>query len=118
MGTNLHVIHHTIMPAACWWGVKFTPGGHGTFFGLLNTFVHAIMYSYYLVAAMGPQYQKYLWWKKYLTTMQMVQFVLVFLHTVQPLIFTGDQYFFLFMAFYKKAYRSKPSEVKVNGVSG
>merc|ERR1712137_685391 len=36
--TNLHVIHHSVMPAACWWGVKFTPGGHGTFFGMLNTF--------------------------------------------------------------------------------
>lgn len=29
--TNLHVIHHSLMPAATWWGVKFTPGGHGTF---------------------------------------------------------------------------------------
>jgi len=89
--TNLHVIHHSVMPAACWWGVKFTPGGHGTFFGMLNTFVHVIMYSYYLVAAMGPQYQKYLWWKKYLTTMQMVQFVIVFLHTIQ-LFFNGCNY--------------------------
>lgn len=25
-----------------------------------------------MVAAMGPEYQKYIWWKKYLTTMQMV----------------------------------------------
>lgn len=116
--TNLHVIHHTIMPAACWWGVKFTPGGHGTFFGLLNTFVHVIMYSYYLVAAMGPQYQKYLWWKKYLTTMQMVQFVLVFLHTVQlffiecdfPIIlayvmcFNSIMFMTLFTNFYIQAY--------------
>lgn len=30
------------------------------------------MYSYYLFTAMGPQFQKYLWWKKYLTTLQMV----------------------------------------------
>jgi elongation of very long chain fatty acids protein 7 len=55
-----------------WFGVKFTPGGHSTFFGLLNTAVHIVMYSYYLFAAMGPQLQKYLWWKKYLTTLQMV----------------------------------------------
>ncbi|KAK4021843.1 elongation of very long chain fatty acids protein [Daphnia magna] len=81
--TNLHVIHHSIMPAAVWWGVKFTPGGHATFFGMLNTFVHIIMYTYYLLAAMGPKYQKYLWWKKHLTTMQMVQFVTVFFHTAQ-----------------------------------
>lgn len=55
-----------------WFGVKFTPGGHSTFFGLLNTAVHIVMYTYYMFAAMGPQYQKYLWWKKYLTGLQMV----------------------------------------------
>lgn len=52
--------------------MKFAPGGHSTFFALLNTFVHIIMYFYYMVAAMGPEYQKYIWWKKYLTTLQMV----------------------------------------------
>jgi hypothetical protein len=25
-----------------------------------------------MVAALGPQYQKYIWWKKYLTAFQMV----------------------------------------------
>lgn len=83
--TNLHVIHHSIMPATVWWGVRFTPGGHATFFGTLNTFVHIVMYTYYLLAAMGPRYQKYLWWKKHLTTMQMIQFVTVFFHSVQVL---------------------------------
>lgn len=47
-------------------------GGHSTFFALLNTFVHIVMYFYYMVAAMGPKYQKYIWWKKYLTAFQMV----------------------------------------------
>ena len=32
------------------------------------------MYSYYAIAAMGPAYQKYLWWKKYLTVFQMVRY--------------------------------------------
>lgn len=70
--STLHVIHHGVMPMSVWFGVKFTPGGHSSFFGFLNTFVHIIMYSYYLIAALGPKYQKYLWWKKYLTTIQMV----------------------------------------------
>jgi hypothetical protein len=39
---------------------------------MLNTFVHIIMYSYYLLAALGPRFQKYVWWKKYLTVLQMV----------------------------------------------
>jgi hypothetical protein len=32
------------------------------------------MYSYYLLAALGPEVQKYLWWKKYLTTLQIVSY--------------------------------------------
>lgn len=32
---------------------------------------------------MGPQVHKYLWWKKYLTSMQIVQFVIVFIHQAQ-----------------------------------
>ncbi len=47
-------------------------GGHSTFFAMLNSFVHIVMYFYYMIAAMGPQYQKYIWWKKYLTAFQMV----------------------------------------------
>lgn len=70
--STLHVIHHGIMPFSVWWGVKFAPGGHSSFFGFLNTFVHIVMYTYYMLAAMGPKVQKYLWWKKYLTIFQMV----------------------------------------------
>ncbi|KFB53505.1 AGAP004372-PA-like protein [Anopheles sinensis] len=38
---------------------------------MLNSFVHIVMYFYYMVAALGPKYQKYIWWKKYLTAFQM-----------------------------------------------
>jgi hypothetical protein len=48
-------------------------GGHGTLLGVINSFVHIIMYSYYLLAALGPSVQKYLWWKKYLTSLQLVR---------------------------------------------
>jgi len=40
--------------------------------GFVNSVVHVIMYFYYMVAAMGPKYQKYIWWKKYMTVIQMV----------------------------------------------
>lgn len=39
-----------------------------------NCFVHFVMYFYYLVSALGPQYRKYLWWKKYLTSLQLVSY--------------------------------------------
>ncbi|CAL8108644.1 unnamed protein product [Orchesella dallaii] len=83
--STLHVIHHGIMPMSVWFGVKFTPGGHSTFFGLLNTFVHIIMYVYYMLAALGPEYQKYLWWKKHLTTVQIIQFIGIATHSFQLL---------------------------------
>ena len=42
------------------------------FMGVLNTFVHIIMYSYYGLSALGPSVQKHLWWKKYVTKLQLV----------------------------------------------
>jgi len=60
------------MPMISWGVTKYFPGGHGTFIGVINSFVHIIMYTYYLLAALGPELQKYLWWKKYITTLQLV----------------------------------------------
>ncbi|XP_050499386.1 elongation of very long chain fatty acids protein-like [Diabrotica virgifera virgifera] len=119
--STLHVIHHGVMPMSVWFGVKFTPGGHSSFFGFLNTFVHIIMYSYYLLAALGPRYQKYLWWKKYLTAIQMVQFVLVMVHAFQLLFIDCNypkafvwwigmhafMFYFLFSNFYKETYNKQ-----------
>lgn len=47
-------------------------GGFGTFPPMVNSFIHFLMYSYYGLAAMGPHMQKYLWWKKYMTKLQIV----------------------------------------------
>ncbi|CAB4056724.1 ELOVL4 [Lepeophtheirus salmonis] len=54
--TFLHVYHHSTMFCLWWIGVKYVAGG-----------------SSFLVRA-------YLWWKKYLTSIQMVQFVFCFGH--------------------------------------
>jgi len=117
--TYLHVIHHSCMFMSMWFGLHHTPGGHITFMGFLNTFIHTVMYSYYLLAAMGPRIRPYLWWKKYLTRMQLIQFVLIFLHTAQLLVFPCEGvppslilwtmlysglFFALFINFYVKAY--------------
>ncbi|GBP76082.1 Elongation of very long chain fatty acids protein AAEL008004 [Eumeta japonica] len=129
--STLHVIHHGIMPFSVWMGMKFAPGGHSTFFALLNTFVHIVMYFYYMVSAMGPKYQKYIWWKKYLTAFQMVQFVLIFSHQLQVLFRPSCQYprvfvywiamhgflfLFLFSDFYKARYNKHPkAKASANG---
>jgi len=70
--TFLHLYHHSLTPLETWICVKFIAGGHGTLGNLINNAVHVIMYAYYMLAAMGPEYQKYLWWKKHLTTVQLV----------------------------------------------
>ncbi|XP_051950303.1 elongation of very long chain fatty acids protein 7a [Xyrauchen texanus] len=81
--TFLHVYHHSIMPFTWWFGVRFSAGGMGTFHALLNCIVHVIMYTYYGLSALGPAYQKFLWWKKHLTSIQLIQFVLVSSHISQ-----------------------------------
>ncbi|XP_039261181.2 very long chain fatty acid elongase 7-like [Styela clava] len=121
----LHVFHHSIMAFTWWFGVKFSPGGLGTFHGMINSFVHLVMYTYYGIAALGPAYQKYLWWKKYLTVFQMTQFVVVFSHIGYVIAFTNCKYpevfkyiigaygtifFILFADFWTKAYSRRPSQ--------
>lgn len=131
--STLHVIHHGCMPMSVWFGVKFTPGGHSTFFGLLNTFVHIVMYSYYLLAALGPRVQPYLWWKKYLTAFQMIQFIAIMVHAFQLLFIDCNypkafvwwiglhavMFFFLFNEFYQQNYQQKKIARKLaaNGIS-
>ena len=61
------------MPLFAFCQCRWLPGGQESFGGLLNSFVHVVMYSYYFLAALGPAFQRYLWWKKYLTTFQMLQ---------------------------------------------
>ena len=83
----LHLYHHAMMPICAWIGVRFVPGGHGTLLGVINAFIHIIMYAYYMLSAFGPHMQKYLWWKKHLTSLQLVQFTIILYHNLQVCIF-------------------------------
>merc|ERR1712047_212090 len=89
-------------------------------------------YFYYLMSAMGPSVQKYLWWKRYLTTMQLGQFVTFFIHASLPLfipcdfpkIFSyvillhGAMFFLLFANFYRKTYTKKSTNPKKTDING
>ncbi|NXL02902.1 ELOV4 protein, partial [Mesembrinibis cayennensis] len=79
--TFLHVYHHGTMLFNWWSGVKYVPGGQAFFIGMLNSFVHIFMYGYYALASLGPQMHHYLWWKRYLTIMQLCQFVAIAAHS-------------------------------------
>ncbi|XP_019870257.1 elongation of very long chain fatty acids protein AAEL008004 [Aethina tumida] len=122
--TLLHLYHHSLTPLETWILVKFLAGGHGTFSNLINNMVHVVMYFYYMVSAMGPEYQKYIWWKKHLTTIQLLQFTLVFVHSAQllwfdcgyprfigPLLLLHSTIFFVFFSnFYYQTYKKNAAK--------
>lgn len=69
-----------------WWGVKFLPGGHSTFFGFVNTFVHVVIYSYFLTITLFPATRRiFFWWKTFYPFFQIAQFLLIFVHAFQLL---------------------------------
>jgi len=127
----LHVFHHGIMPFQTWWGPRFVGGGHGGFAAFFNAGVHTVMYLYYFLSAFGPKMQPFLWWKRYLTRLQMVQFVCVFFHALLPLVLdcgypkivplamcaNAVAFFVLFANFYFFAYVKKHQDVKKEEVT-
>ena len=92
---------------------------------MINSFVHVLMYSYYAISSLGPEYQKYLWWKRYLTRIQLIQFIVGMAHAANSiisgcpfplwmqwaLIAYGFSILTLFLNFYFQAY-IKPSKIK------
>ncbi|KAL5277179.1 ELOVL4 family protein [Megaselia abdita] len=80
--TVLHIYHHSSVFVVGWLAVKWTPTGSSFFAPMINCFIHVIMYSYYGLTLLGSRYQKYLWWKKYLTVLQLIQFVITLIWSV------------------------------------
>ncbi|KAL8614269.1 hypothetical protein ACOMHN_007607 [Nucella lapillus] len=130
--TFLHMYHHSSMPLLWWIGTRFAPGGEAFFCATMNSFVHVVMYSYYMMSAMGSALQPYLWWKKYLTSLQLLQFVLI-LGRVSYTVYTGCQYprlfqkmllvymvtlITLFSNFYFHAYHVRASHRPTNKLNG
>ncbi|KAL2725051.1 elongation of very long chain fatty acids protein 7-like isoform X2 [Vespula squamosa] len=107
-----------------WIGTRYLPGGHGTFLGLINSFVHVIMYTHYLWTSLNLGKA---WWKKYITQLQIFQFVMIFLQFLLGaftkdcaypnyllLLFLPHNAFImiLFIDFYYKSYiQKKPSQI-------
>ncbi|KAL3200666.1 hypothetical protein MRX96_012946 [Rhipicephalus microplus] len=83
--SHLHVIHHTLVTINVWFYTLFAPEGQPALGLALNVAVHVVMYSYYFLTTLGPKVRKYLWWKKYLTAVQIVQFVIMIIHFSIPL---------------------------------
>lgn len=54
----------------------FAPGGEAYFSVALNSFIHMVMYTYYLVTSQGVMVPKHL--TIWITRMQLIQFCLMF----------------------------------------
>nr|QBO55933.1 elongation of very long chain fatty acid 9c [Brachionus rotundiformis] len=123
----LHVFHHSSMVINSWCGVKWVAGGQTFFLCCLNSLVHSIMYGYYGLSACGPSVQKYLWWKKYLTQLQLVQFFVIMTHAVVNIfqkncayqkgysiafVLYGVFITSLFLNFYHKSYSKQNKKLK------
>ncbi|KAJ6218883.1 hypothetical protein RDWZM_004695 [Blomia tropicalis] len=119
--TGLHVYHHSMVPTFGWIYFRLRPFNNSPcVFALLNTPIHTIMYAYYGFAAFGPHMQKYLWWKRYITQIQIFQFILLFLYSVYfvtyqtgaPVFYICDMFFqttlylILFTRFYLRTYKT------------
>ena len=116
--TFLHVFHHSFVLLMTWFYFKLAPGGSSAMFPIVNGMVHSIMYTYYILSTFDS-IKPYLWWKKYVTTIQLIQFIILGLHFLTAALTPGCRYprilsitglgiagmfFTLFIAFYKETY--------------
>lgn len=123
--TFLHVYHHSAMVVAVAVSVRFLPAGHATMLGILNCIVHCMMYGYYLVSALNENVKRSIWWKKYITQVQMIQFLLLGVHFSIAIFSTECNYpifiaivmaiqnlfmLFMFGDFYYRAYLKQKSQ--------
>jgi len=119
--TFLHVFHHLMVIPVCWYG-NYSETYMGWITSFNNATVHVFMYYYFAMSALGKQVS----WRRYLTTMQIIQFVvdsatsLPFLYYYLVGIpcrgnisawlvanFTGLSFLWLFVDFYRNNYESQ-----------
>jgi len=118
--TFLHCFHHFITAFLCWVGLYSGMAPQWIVIGL-NGSIHVFMYYYFLASTLGFD----VWWKKYLTSAQIVQFCLdlvgigtwwyYFLGlkkqcsgSIEALLFANfvlGSFLLLFVNFYRKTYQ-------------
>ncbi|CRL05708.1 CLUMA_CG018739, isoform A [Clunio marinus] len=121
----LHCYHHFGICLASYIASKWVAGGPGAVLAVINIFVHVIMYFYYFITAFKPELKKSIWWKKYITQLQIIQFAVVASYFFQfnlqkncnyPFVLTWVMFiqnlfmFILFSDFYRKTYLRKKSQ--------
>mmetsp|Transcript_118672 Transcript_118672/g.343229 ORF Transcript_118672/g.343229 Transcript_118672/m.343229 type:complete len:273 (-) Transcript_118672:29-847(-) len=126
----LHVYHHITIFLFYWLNANVFYDGDVYLTIVLNGFIHTVMYTYYFICmhTKDPATGKSLpiWWKSYLTLMQMIQFITMMSQgsylliggcerLSKPVVATYVVYilslFFLFAQFYVQSY-VKPKKKK------
>lgn len=114
-----NVSHHVIAIFIPWYGIAYGIDGQTCLTTLINMAVHIVIYLYYFLASF-EEYKPYLWWKRYLTYVQVGQFAVIIAHMAVPLVYdcgypalnsliiiSAYVYFLvMFKAFYGTTYRS------------
>lgn len=130
--TCLHVYHHTSVVLLTVLYVRFTFSENIPVLGFFNSFVHVFMYSYYFLAGLGPEMKKRLWWKRYITSLQLLQFVVLFIVMIITVanssqcqvnktsslisVLYVSYFLYLFGMFYKKSYCDKAKKIWLKGI--
>lgn len=126
----LHIYHHAVTGPLCFVCLTYAIPIQWSA-TTLNALVHIPMYYYYYVVIFGVQ----VWWKKYITEMQIIQFILSLVAHTGTLIyhygFGGNcsgyddwgnifaagiiwSYLFLFIDYYKVTYKPQGANAKAN----
>lgn len=121
--TVLHVFHHATVPLVIYLVASFSMTPFSGFLIVMNALVHVVMYSYYFLATF-PNVAPYLWWKRYITRIQIGQFVTALVYfslgyvllprfcdnppmvAVVTNLASALVFLLLFLSFYSGAYRS------------
>uniref|UniRef100_H3DGL6 Elongation of very long chain fatty acids protein n=2 Tax=Tetraodon nigroviridis TaxID=99883 RepID=H3DGL6_TETNG len=129
--TFLHIYHHISMLNIWWFVMNWIPSGHSFFGPTLNSLVHVVMYSYYGLSAI-PAMRPYLWWKKHITQLQLIQFGLTVFHALCAVVWPcgfslGWLYFqisymltlvIFFLNFYIQTYKKQKASLKKDHQNG
>lgn len=112
--TFLHLFHHVLLIWSWYVVIKIAPQGDAYFGAMVNSFIHVIMYTYYLLASCNIPCP----FKRYITRAQLLQFMIVATHSMFSLyhlqcgiilpslqLFVMMTMLVLFQQFYFQAYR-------------
>ncbi|KAJ8964467.1 hypothetical protein NQ317_006983 [Molorchus minor] len=123
--TGLHIYHHISTYMLSYIGCRFLGGGMMGIPVMLNCFIHVLMYLYYYLSTFGSRWQKLLASvKPKLTLLQMIQFVIMIVHSFSVFLPTCPVskkfllffvpniviLFKMFFDFYRKAYNERISK--------